>query len=165
VRAKYPHLSLGDVIRKTLAEVEGAYAVCFIFAENPNVLIGARKGSPLILGLGKGAVGASNDSMDDTKSSDEEADEPALHDVASECYLASDASAIIEYTNRVVYIEENDIVVIEKQPSGEYFYSIEPIKLPVDEYGCPSPTKKRMQVHSLAMSLDAIEKGGYKHCT
>jgi glutamine---fructose-6-phosphate transaminase (isomerizing) len=164
VRAKYPHLSLGDVIRKTLAEVEGAYAVCFIFAENPNVLIGARKGSPLILGLGKGAVGASNDSMDDTKSSDEEAEEPALHDIASECYLASDASAIIEYTNRVVYIEEDDIVVIEKQPAGEYFYSIEPIKLPLDEYGCPSPTKKRMPVHSLAMSLDAIEKGGYKHC-
>lgn len=52
VRKTNPLWSLDDVVRGTLKQVEGAYAVCFIFADQPNLLIGARKGSPLLLGIG-----------------------------------------------------------------------------------------------------------------
>ena len=62
--------------------MHGAFGVCFLFADQPNLLIGARKGSPLILGIGK-ATGEGESGIVD------------------ECFLASDASAIIEYTNKV----------------------------------------------------------------
>ena len=62
-----------------------------------------------------------------------------------------------------MYIEEDYLCYIHQDPDGQMYYSIEPINLPLDIHGLPSPTKKRMQIHELEMSLDAIEKGGYKH--
>jgi glutamine---fructose-6-phosphate transaminase (isomerizing) len=95
-------MALEDVVRETLKQVEGAYAVCFLFSDNPNLLIGARKGSPLILGIGKDKVRERG--MSDTKSeSDSESGSPIpLTSIVDECFLASDASAIIEYTNKVL---------------------------------------------------------------
>ena len=93
-RQQHPELSLTNVIRRVLAQVEGAYGVCFMFADHPNVLIGARKGSPLILGIGK--VRDAESKADDGS--------PSTGKV-EECFFASDASAIIEYTNKVRSVE------------------------------------------------------------
>ncbi|MEQ9425500.1 MAG: glutamine--fructose-6-phosphate transaminase (isomerizing) [Cyclobacteriaceae bacterium] len=75
--------SLEEALRIALTRVVGAYAIALICADEPNTLVAARKGSPLVLGIGK-----------------------------NEFLLASDASPIIEYTNEVVYINEGEIVVV-----------------------------------------------------
>ncbi|MDP2806112.1 MAG: glutamine--fructose-6-phosphate transaminase (isomerizing) [Gallionellaceae bacterium] len=75
-----------DLLKSTqsaLAELVGAYAIGVIAADNPDQLIGARKGSPLLLGVGEG-----------------------------EYFIASDMSALLQVTQKVVYLEEGDVVAL-----------------------------------------------------
>jgi glucosamine--fructose-6-phosphate aminotransferase (isomerizing) len=122
VRKKNPNLDLESVVRLALTSVEGAYGVCFIFSDRPDLLIGARHGSPLLLGVGDG-----------------------------EYFLSSDASAVIEHTKTVEYLKEREIVVIS---SAGYTISSIDATTP----GIRSPELVRIE-----LSLDEIEKGGYKH--
>jgi glutamine---fructose-6-phosphate transaminase (isomerizing) len=78
------HCSLDEAVRLALTKIVGAYAIVLISKESPNTLIAARKGSPLVIGLGK-----------------------------EEFFLASDATPIIEYTNEVVYLNDYEIAVIK----------------------------------------------------
>ena len=73
-------VSLFEAVRLSLAEVIGAYAIAVIEEKNPNEIIIAKKGSPLVIGLG-----------------------------TDEFFLASDATPIIEYTKNVVYLEDGEI--------------------------------------------------------
>lgn len=75
--------SLEEAVRIALSRVVGAYAIVIMSADEPDMLIAARKGSPLVLGLGK-----------------------------DEFFLASDATPIIEYANEVVYLNDNEVCVI-----------------------------------------------------
>lgn len=60
-----------------------------------------------------------------------------------------------------MYIDEGDVCTLTKSPSGEVSYEIEPIGTAADD----SPSlPKAMTVHHIELSLEAIEKGGYKHC-
>ena len=77
------HISLEEAVRLALHEVVGAYAIVVISHDSPNQLIAARKGSPLVIGVGK-----------------------------DEFFLASDATPIIEYTNEVVYLNDYELAVI-----------------------------------------------------
>ena len=77
------HCSLEEAVRLALHEVVGAYAIVVLSKDAPNQLIAARKGSPLVIGVGK-----------------------------DEYFLASDATPIIEYTNEVVYVNDYEIAVI-----------------------------------------------------
>src|SRR6201996_1651748 len=81
--------SLEEAVRIALNEVVGAYAIVVLNKENPDQLIAARKGSPLVIGIG-----------DD------------------EFYIASDASPIIEYTQKVVYLDDQEYAVINRD--GRY---------------------------------------------
>ena len=54
VRSKHPSMPLDAVVRCALAPVTGAFGVCFVFSDRPDLLIGARHGSPLLLGVGEG---------------------------------------------------------------------------------------------------------------
>ncbi|WP_146895751.1 glutamine--fructose-6-phosphate transaminase (isomerizing) [Adhaeribacter aerolatus] len=76
--------TLEEAVRLALHEVVGAYAIVVLSKEEPNQLIAARKGSPLVIGVGK-----------------------------DEFFLASDATPIIEYTNEVVYVNDYEIAVIK----------------------------------------------------
>jgi glucosamine--fructose-6-phosphate aminotransferase (isomerizing) len=76
--------SLAEAVRLALHEVVGAYAIVVLSKEDQNTLIAARKGSPLVVGIGEG-----------------------------EYFLASDATPIIEYTNEVVYVNDYELVVIK----------------------------------------------------
>jgi len=78
------HCSLEEAIRIALKRVVGAYVIVLIDTESPDTLIAARKGSPLVIGIGKG-----------------------------EHYLASDASPIIEYTKEVVYVNDYELAIIK----------------------------------------------------
>ncbi|QCR24051.1 glutamine--fructose-6-phosphate transaminase (isomerizing) [Pontibacter sp. SGAir0037] len=75
--------NLVEAVRLALHEVVGAYAIVVLAKDSPNQLVAARKGSPLVVGIGEG-----------------------------EYFLASDATPIIEYTNDVVYLNDLEIAVI-----------------------------------------------------
>ncbi|MEQ9303477.1 MAG: class II glutamine amidotransferase, partial [Marinoscillum sp.] len=116
---KKEDLSLEDALRIALSKVIGAYAIAIISKENPTKMVAARKGSPLVLGLGK-----------------------------DEFFLASEATPIIEHTNEVIYLKDEEIVVME---NGKY--SIKDAKdIPQTPY-----------IQTLELELEAIEKGGHEH--
>jgi glucosamine--fructose-6-phosphate aminotransferase (isomerizing) len=77
--------SLDEAVRLALTKIVGAYAIVIADKDDPDLLIAARKGSPLVIGVG-------ND----------------------EYFLASDATPIIEYTNEVVYLKDYEIAVIRR---------------------------------------------------
>ena len=78
------HCSLEEAVRIALKRVVGAYVIVLLDEENPDTLIAARKGSPLVIGIGK-----------------------------NEHFLASDASPIIEYTKEVVYVNDYEVAIIK----------------------------------------------------
>ncbi|MEO1050346.1 MAG: glutamine--fructose-6-phosphate transaminase (isomerizing) [Bacteroidota bacterium] len=81
---KHNDCTLEEAVRLALTKVVGAYAIVILSKDRPDRLIAARKGSPLVVGLGK-----------------------------DEFFLASDATPIIEYTNEVVYLNDYEIAIIE----------------------------------------------------
>ena len=81
-------LTLQEAVRVALNQVVGAYAIVILSKNHPEHLIAARKGSPLVLGIGK---------------------------ERGEYFLASDATPIIEYTNQVIYMNDGEIAIIENQ--------------------------------------------------
>jgi len=106
-------------VRLALTKVVGAYAIVVMSSEDPNKLIAARKGSPLVVGIGKG-----------------------------EFFMASDATPIIEYTNEVVYLNDQEIAIIDNDK-----LSIKnTANLPLTPY-----------IQTVDLALEAIEKGGYEH--
>ncbi|MEO9805592.1 MAG: glutamine--fructose-6-phosphate transaminase (isomerizing) [Reichenbachiella sp.] len=76
---------LEQAVRSALHAIEGAYAIVILNKENPDQLIAARKGSPMVLGIG-----------------------------SNEYFIASDATPIIEYTNEVVYLKDREIAVVNR---------------------------------------------------
>lgn len=111
--------TLEEALRLALQKVVGAYAIVLINLEEPDTLIAARKGSPLVIGVGE-----------------------------DEFFLASDATPIIEYTNKVVYLDDYEIALIR---NGKLqVKTIENIET--------SP-----YINQLELELEAIEKGGYEH--
>jgi glutamine---fructose-6-phosphate transaminase (isomerizing) len=111
--------SLEEAVRLALTKVVGAYAIVILSLEDPDLLVAARKGSPLVVGVGK-----------------------------DEYFLASDATPIIEYTNEVVYLNDQEIAVIRDNQ-----LTIKNItNLPLTPY-----------IQTIDMELEAIEKGGFEH--
>jgi glutamine---fructose-6-phosphate transaminase (isomerizing) len=111
--------SLDEAVRLALTKVVGAYAIVIMSAEDPHLLVAARKGSPLVVGVGK-----------------------------NEFFLASDATPIIEYTNEVVYLNDQEIAVIDH---GKLRIK-NTANLPLTPY-----------IQTVDLELEAIEKGGFEH--
>lgn len=111
--------SLDEAVRLALTRVVGAYAIVVMSLEEPDTLIAARKGSPLVLGIGKG-----------------------------EYFMASDATPIIEYTNEVVYLNDQEIALVK----GGKLTIKNVANLPLTPY-----------IQTIDMELEALEKGGYDH--
>jgi len=116
---KQTGLTLGKAVRQALSQVKGTYGIALVSTEDPDMLIAARKGSPLILGVGE-----------------------------NEYFLGSDAAPIVEYTRKVVYLNDGELVVIRR--GGFKVYSVDDVKL-------------RKTIHELEWDLEQIEKGGYEH--
>ena len=112
--------TLFEAIRIALNEVVGAYAIVVLDQDKPEELYTARKGSPLVIGIG-------ND----------------------EYFIASDASPIIEYTDKVIYLEDNEVALINKK-EGVQIKTI-------------SNKTKNPYIQKLEQTLESIEKGGYDH--
>ena len=114
-------LKTGKAVQIALNQVVGAYAIAVFDKERHSEMIVAKLGSPLAIGLGK-----------------------------DEYFVASDASPFIEYTNRTIYLEDNEMAVISHN-KGLKMYSI------LDN------SRVDPNVQELKLSLDKIEKGGYDH--
>ncbi len=81
---KNNEVSFEEAVRMSLTQVIGAYAIVILSKKDPNYLIGARKGSPMVVGIGEG-----------------------------EHFIASDATPIVEYTRNVVYLNDGEIAIIK----------------------------------------------------
>jgi glutamine---fructose-6-phosphate transaminase (isomerizing) len=77
-----------SAVQSVVAQLEGAYAIAAVSLDEPNTVVGSRRGSPLLLGVGKGGTGK------------------------GENFLASDTSALLQVTKHVAYLEEGDVVEI-----------------------------------------------------
>ncbi len=109
-----------DAVRVALQKVIGAYAIVVYCIDEPDILIGAKKSSPLVVGIG-----------DD------------------ELFLASDAFPVIKYTNKVIYLEDEQMAIINS--NGEY--SIKDI-----DNNIITP-----EIQELDLTIQVIEKGEYEH--
>jgi len=113
------HGDLRLAVVKALQQVEGAYGIAVLCADEPNKIVVARKGSPLVIGMGDG-----------------------------ECLVASDASALVAHTQRVIYLDDGDIGVITPDSVDIRNQDDEPISRDVSELG---------------LDIGAVEKGGFEH--
>jgi glucosamine--fructose-6-phosphate aminotransferase (isomerizing) len=119
---KTEKIDLIEAVRHALQSVIGAYALVVISKDHPNQLIAARKSSPLVVGIGEDN---------------------------SEFYLASDATPIVEYTNQVVYLNDEEIAVVNTD-EGLRITNI-------------ANQEKTPYIQELELHLEALEKGGYEH--
>ena len=116
---------LYTAVQLALKNVIGAYAIAILEKSNPDQLVCARKGSPLIIGVGKSDNGR------------------------AEFYLGSDATPIVEYTNQVIYLKDEEIAIMDRRG-----------RLDITNL---SNVKQTPQLVTLQMNLDQLEKGGFPH--
>ena len=112
--------TLIEAVTEALSQVVGAYAIAVIDRKTPDTIIAARKSSPLVIGIGDDAT-----------------------------YLASDATPIIDYTDKVVYLNDDEIAIIKKD---------EPLRV-ITSDNEPS----NIDIQTLKLSVSQLEKGGYPH--
>ena len=114
------HMPLTEAVPLALRNVIGAYAIVVIDKDNPNIMIAARKGSPLVVGIG-----------------------------TDEFLIGSDATPIVEYTDRVIYLDDEQIAVMERD-GGIRITDLRQVEV--------TPI-----VRKLELNLSEIEKGGFPH--
>lgn len=117
---EHKQLDLLTAVQVALYQVIGAYAIAILDKRDPNQIIAARKQSPLVVGIGE-----------------------------DEFFLGSDASPIVEYTDKVVYLEDGNIAVIRR---GE---ELKVVSILGEE--------QELTVKTVDIDLGQIEKGGYPH--
>ena len=110
---------LFGAVRKAVSELKGAYAIAVLSEKTPDVIIAARRGAPLLLGLGNG-----------------------------ENFVASDASALLQVTKRMIYLEEGDVA--ELRLDGTRIQDANGLDV-------------ARSVHESTLSADAVELGPYQH--
>ena len=112
--------TLLEAVTEALNQVIGAYAIAVVDRNTPDTIIAARKSSPLVIGIGENAT-----------------------------FLGSDASPIIDYTDKVVYLNDNEIAVIKRgEPLRVFNSDSEP---------------SNVDIQTLKLSVSQLEKGGYPH--
>jgi len=112
-------LALPEAVRHALGKIKGSYAIAVISQEDPTCLIGAKKASPLVMGIGD-----------------------------SEYFLASDIPALLDHTRKMVFLDDEEMVVL--RPDG--YTILDRKSIPVER----PPTQ-------ITWSPMMAEKGGYKH--
>ena len=114
------HLDLLTALQLALHEVVGAYAIALIDRRDPGTLLVARRSSPLVIGIGQG-----------------------------EYFIGSDATPLVEYTDQMVYLKDNEIAIIRQNAP---LHIVDLDNVDVDAH-----------VQTVAMNLGQLEKGGYPH--
>lgn len=113
------NLSAETAVRLALTKVVGAYGLVVLCTDEPNKIIAARKGSPLVIGIGQG-----------------------------EYFIASDATPIVEYTDKMVYLNDSEIAVMTTD-------NLKVTNLDDEE--------KDPKITTVDINIDNIDKGNYEH--
>jgi len=113
-------LPLEEAVRLALNQVVGAYAIVVIDKEDPDKIVGAKLSSPMVFGIGE-----------------------------NEYFLASDASPVIKYTNKVIYLQDGEVITIKR--NGDY-----EIRNLDNKLSDP-------KILELELKIDELEKGGFSH--
>lgn len=116
------HLNIEDALKKTLQGINGAYALAVMDKKEPNKMVVTRKGSPLAIGV---------------------------TETNEEFYVASDAIPIVEHTQSLVYLNDDEVVVLERGKK---------LKI-TDIYGVQKPYR----VKNIDLNLNKVSKGKYEH--
>ncbi|MDQ5954677.1 MAG: hypothetical protein QG583_605 [Patescibacteria group bacterium] len=116
---KNTHSNLDEAVRFALQEAVGAYAIAVLSADEPNTIIVAKNGSPVVIGIGD-----------------------------QEYFIASDATPIIEYTDKVIYLDDLEMAIIK---DGNL--TVKTIKNEI----------KNPYIQKLEMKIEELEKGGFPH--
>ncbi len=130
--------TLPEAVREALLQVEGAYAIAVIERGNPDLMVVARKSSPIVIGVGEG-----------------------------ETFVASDATPIVGHTDKVIYLQDNELAVIGRDGridiraiTDESAWGGEtgsgPEAGPAGGKGAP-----KLNIQTLQLSVAQLEKGGY----
>jgi len=114
------NLPLEEAVRQALTQVHGAYAIVVMDREDPGKLVAARKSSPLVIGVGK-----------------------------NELFVASDATPIVEYTKKVIYLNDEEVATLTLDGGLV-------IKTLRNEVMTPT-------IHQIELKIEALEKSGYDH--
>lgn len=112
--------ALFDAVKEALKQVEGAYAIAVLEKDNPDMLVVARKSSPLVIGIGE-----------------------------EETFVASDATPIVGFTDKVVYLKDNEIATVHRNA-------------PLEIQSVESDRPSMLNIQTLKMSVEQLEKGGYE---
>jgi len=112
-------VTLRQAVLSVVRELEGAYAIAVISRDEPGRVVGARRGAPLLVGVGIG-----------------------------ENFLGSDAQALIQVTNRMIYLDEDDVVEITREQVQVFDLAGHPVQ---------------RALHESELSADAVERGEYRH--
>ncbi len=116
---KVSGLEFEEAVRHALRQVVGTYGLAIVHVDHADELIVARKGSPLLVGIGDG-----------------------------EYFIASDASPVVEYTNKVIYLDDDEMAVITRKG-----YEVKTTR----------NVAHQKDVYELEINIEQIEKGGYDH--
>ncbi|HMP30884.1 MAG TPA: glutamine--fructose-6-phosphate transaminase (isomerizing), partial [Saprospiraceae bacterium] len=117
---KVKNIGTVEATKIALKTAVGAYAIVLFDKDNPEEIIAARKSSPMVLGIGKNAL-----------------------------YIASDVTPIVKYTNKIVYLNDEEIVVARKNGAYQISNLNNEVVTPI--------------VHEIDVKIEALEKGGYEH--
>ena len=114
------NLDLADALSLALSKVVGAYAIVVADKRNPDILVAARKQSPLVVGLGD-----------------------------NEYFIGSDATPIVRYTNKVVYLKDDEIAILDRHNGVTIKDGKNRIQKP--------------RIEEISLKIEELEKGGYEH--
>ncbi|XP_026472557.1 glutamine--fructose-6-phosphate aminotransferase [isomerizing] 2 isoform X3 [Ctenocephalides felis] len=172
---EHPTYSFRELVEQVIMQLEGAFALCFKSKHFPGECVATRRGSPLLVGI-KTKTRLATDHVpilygkDDQQMRKEHrphglarGDVPVLprsestsefqplEDKEVEYFFASDASAVIEHTNRVIYFEDDDVAAVK-----EGKLSIHRLRKLVDD-------PHAREIHTLKMKIQQIMKGNYDY--
>ena len=112
--------TLLEAVQQALKQVIGAYAIAVVEKDNQDQIIAARRSSPMVIGIGD-----------------------------KEFFLASDAASIVEYTDKIVYVNDGEVVVMDRN---------HPLKIVTLDN-----QESKIDIKKLQLSISQLEKGGYPH--
>ncbi|MCH8838558.1 MAG: glutamine--fructose-6-phosphate transaminase (isomerizing) [Candidatus Marinimicrobia bacterium] len=115
----YFHDHLAEALQKAVSLVEGAYSIAVVAPEDPSTIVATRDRAPLVIGVGQG-----------------------------EYFVASDVAAFIEYTNKVIHLDDREIAVLT--PEGVQTFT-------------PDQRLLHKKIQTIDWDLEKIEKGGFDH--
>ncbi|KAK7862381.1 hypothetical protein R5R35_004165 [Gryllus longicercus] len=170
---QHPTYSFRELVEQVIQQLEGAFALCFKSKHFPGECVATRRGSPLLVGI-KAKTRLATDHVPILYSKDAEAQNPdhrphgrgeipilprsdstaefqPLEDKEVEYFFASDASAVIEHTNRVIFLEDDDVAAVK-----EGSLSIHRLRRTLDE-------SHSREIITLKMEIQQIMKGNYSY--